>query len=91
MQREQISFSLSSEIVAMLEAKVRSGKYGSESEIVEEALLALAAKDQAIEDWLRDEVVPAYDALQADASRARTPTQVRETLAQMAGRARQQS
>jgi hypothetical protein len=34
------------------------------------------ARDRAVEDWLRHQVGPAYDALKADPSRAVTANQV---------------
>jgi|GEM_PF-2525150 len=40
--------------------------------------------DEAFERWLREEVVPAYDALKADPSQALTAAQVRAHLAQVA-------
>jgi len=42
------------------------------------------ADDEALERWLREEVVPACVALEADPSRALTVAQVRAHLAQVA-------
>ena len=41
---------------------------------------ALVARDRAVERWLRDHVVPAYDAVKADPTRAVTAAQIRERL-----------
>lgn len=43
---------------------------------------ALAAHDKAIDQWLRQQVVAAYDAMKADPSRARSVADVRKSLAQ---------
>lgn len=40
-----------------------------------------AIRDEALEHWLRTEGAAAYDELKADPSRARTPEQVRQSLA----------
>jgi len=39
------------------------------------------ARDRAVENWLHEQVGPAYDALKADPSRAITVDQVRARLA----------
>jgi antitoxin ParD1/3/4 len=62
-------------------AKVASGEYASESEVIRDGLRVLIARDRAVERWLREKVGPAYDALKADPSRAITAAQVRARLA----------
>ena len=54
----------------MVEAKVASGEYGSESEVVSDGLRALGEHDEEVERWLREEVAPAYDEHMRDPSRA---------------------
>jgi len=44
-------------------------------------LRALLARDKAVENWLRQEVAPAYDAMKADPSRGRSVADVRASLA----------
>ena len=39
-------------------------------------------EDEAVERWLREEVVPAVESYKADPSRALTSDQVRESLAE---------
>ena len=63
---KQMSVTLPHEMADMVRAKVVSGEYASESEVIREGLRALAARDRAVEAWLRDQVVPAYDRLLAD-------------------------
>jgi putative addiction module CopG family antidote len=61
--------------------KVESGEYASESEVIRDGLRALELHDRALEAWLRTEVAASYNAIKADPSTARTPEQVRESLA----------
>lgn len=62
-------------------AKVAAGEYATESEVIRDGLRTLLARDQAVENWLRDHVAPAYDAMKADPSRAVSVVDVRATLA----------
>jgi putative addiction module CopG family antidote len=82
----QLSITLPNDMADALRERVRSGEYASESEVIREGLRALFARDQAVEAWLRDEVVAAYDAVVSDPSRAVTGQRVRARLAaQQAG------
>jgi len=63
------TFSLSEEQADFIDAKVETGDYASASEVVRAGLRALKERDEAIERWLREEVVPTYDAMKADPSR----------------------
>jgi len=78
---QQMSITLPNELAAAVRAKVASGEYASESEVIRDGLRVLIARDRAVERWLRDQVGPAYDALKADPSRAVTATQIRARLA----------
>ncbi|MFN3944238.1 MAG: type II toxin-antitoxin system ParD family antitoxin [Allosphingosinicella sp.] len=77
----QLSITLPHQMAEAVRARVESGAYASESEVVREGLRALDARERAQEAWLHGEVAAAYDALQADPSRARSVDQVRETIA----------
>lgn len=76
----QMSVTLPHEMASMVRAKVTSGEYASESEVIRDGLRALAARDRAVESWLRDQVVPAYDRLHADPDSALTVDAVRARL-----------
>jgi len=78
---QQMSITLPNELAEKVRAKVASGEYASESEVIRDGLRALLARDRAIESWLREQVGPAYDALKADPSRALTAKQIRARLA----------
>ncbi len=78
---QQMSVTLPKEMAARVKARVASGEYASESEVVRDGLRALQARDLAVVDWLRRDVVPIYDAMKADPTRGRSIDQVRATLA----------
>ncbi len=77
---QQLSITLTKEMADAVKDKVRSGEYATESEVIRDGLRALLARDQAVEKWLRDTVVPAAEALRADPGQALTADQVREHL-----------
>jgi putative addiction module CopG family antidote len=85
---QQLSITLPNEMVDVVKAKVRAGEYASESEVIRDGLRALLARDRAVENWLHEQVGPAYDALKADPSRAVTADQVRARLAAEHAKAR---
>ena len=62
----QMSITLPVEMVDAVRAKVASGDYASESEVIREGLRALEARDEAVERWLRTEVVASYEAFRAN-------------------------
>jgi putative addiction module CopG family antidote len=78
---QQLSITLPNELADIVKAKVHTGEYATESEVIRDGLRALLARDRAIENWLIDQVGPAYDALKADPSRGVTSEQIRARLA----------
>ncbi|MDR1922271.1 MAG: type II toxin-antitoxin system ParD family antitoxin [Candidatus Adiutrix sp.] len=77
----QFSITLPNEMADTIKAKVQSGEYATESEVICDGLRTLLARDRAVESWLHNQVGPAYDALKANPSRAVAADQVRERLA----------
>lgn len=67
---EKRTISLPEQHAAYIDSLVKSGLYGSASEVVRAGLRALQERDAAVERWLREDVAAAYDALQADPDRA---------------------
>jgi antitoxin ParD1/3/4 len=84
---KQLSVTLPNQMAKQVRNKVVSGEYASESEVIREGLRALHARDRAAERWLNEVAAPAYDAIKTDPSRARTPAQVKATLARAHKRA----
>ena len=78
---QQFSVTLPLEMAAQVRAKVASGEYASESEVIRDGLRALQVREKAVEAWLRHDVAPAFDALQASSTRARSISDVRAALA----------
>lgn len=78
---QQFSITLPTELAELVRSKVASGEYATDSEVIRDGLRTLAARDRAVESWLRNTVAPTYDALKADPSRALTGDQVRQRLA----------
>ena len=78
---QQLSITLPNEMAIAVKAKVQSGEYASESEVIRDGLRALVARDRAIESWLHNQVGPAYDALKEDPTRGISVNDVRARLA----------
>lgn len=78
---KQLSVTVPNEMAAEVAAKVASGEYASESEVIRDGLRALQARDKAIEQWLRQDVVATYDLMKANPARGRSPSEVRAALA----------
>lgn len=78
---KQLSITLPNEMADTVKAKVAAGEYATESEVIRDGLRALLARDQAMEAWLREQVIPAAQALKAAPEQALSADQVREHLA----------
>jgi antitoxin ParD1/3/4 len=64
------TYSLTSEQTHYIAQLVASGAYASGSEVIRAGLRALKERDAAVEQWLREQVVPVAAAMQADPDRA---------------------
>jgi len=78
---QQFSITLPHEMADIVKRKVAAGEYATESEVIRDGLRVLMARDRAVENWLNEQVGPAYDALRADPTRAVSVDQVRAMLA----------
>ena len=78
---QQFSITLPNEMADIVKRKVAAGEYATESEVIRDGLRVLMARDRAVENWLNQQVGPAYDALKADPARAVSVDQVRAMLA----------
>ena len=77
---QQFSITLPNEMAEAVRAKVAGGQYATESEVIRDGLRALLARDQVVEDWLRNDVAATYDAMKADPSKAVSVGRVRARL-----------
>ena len=77
---QQFSITLPLEMAEAVKAKVAAGEYASESEVIRDGLRVLLARDRMMETWLREQVAPAFDAINADPSRAVSLDTVRARL-----------
>jgi len=77
---QQFSITLPNEMAEDVKARVASGEYATESEVIRDGLRALKARNDAVNAWLREHVVPAGLALKADPGRALSVDHVRESL-----------
>jgi antitoxin ParD1/3/4 len=65
---QQLLITLPSEIAELLHRKVASGEYASESEVISDSLTLLEDHEEALEQWLREDVVPACIEFEANQS-----------------------
>lgn len=77
--------------VEILRARVASGGYASEGDVVREGLLALEAQDERIEHWLRTDGVDRYDAWRSTPDDVLTPDEVRYQMDLLAANLRSRS
>ena len=78
---EKRTVSLPPAQASYIDSLVEAGTYASASEVVRAGLRALQERDAAVERWLRDEVAPTYDAMQANPGRGLSVDQVSAALA----------
>ncbi len=77
---QQFSITLPNEMADTVRSKVEAGEYATESEVIRDGLRALIARDRAVNNWLQEQVGPAFDAIKADPTRAVTIKQVRARI-----------
>jgi putative addiction module CopG family antidote len=77
---QQFSVTLPNEMAEIVRAKVLSGEYATESEVIRDGLRTLLVRDRAMEAWLRKEVAPTYDAMKAGQLKMLTGDEVRANL-----------
>ena len=77
---QQFSITLPNEMANAVKSKVGAGEYASESEVIRDGLRTLMARDRAVDDWLRQQVGPSFDAIKADPSRAVTARKMRQRI-----------
>lgn len=83
---QQFSITLPNEMAQAVRDKVAAGEYATESEVIRDGLRVLLARDRVVDDWLRNDVAAAYDAIQADPQRAIGVDRVKARLAAAAAK-----
>jgi putative addiction module CopG family antidote len=63
-----------------LKDRVASGAYASESEVVRDGLRALFAREEAVENWLRTEVLASIEAVDKNPSSVISSEDMRTVL-----------
>lgn len=77
---QQFSVTLTNEMADMVRARVASGAYASESEVIRDGIRALCERDKAVEVWLTKTAAPALDAIRENPEKGRSSVQVRAAL-----------
>jgi len=88
---QQLSITLPNDMAEAVRAKVASGEYATDSEVIRDGLRVLLARDRVVEDWLHRDVAATFDAMKADPSRAVSAKDVKARLAAVAKKARTRS
>ena len=82
---QDLHITLPADLADLVRSKVANGEYDSESDLVRESLEGLLdlepSHNPALEGWLRNEVIPASNALRADPGRALSAEDIRASLA----------
>ena len=68
-------------MVDLVKRKVASGEYADESEVISDSLSLLEERESGLEQWLIEEVGPAYDAMHADPTLGIPLDQVQQAFA----------
>lgn len=63
-----------------VDALVAAGAYASASEVISAGLEALQSRQLDMERWLRDDVIPVYDAMETDPGRGVSADAVLEAI-----------
>lgn len=69
-------FMLPAEQASYIDKLVASGTYATDSEVVRAGLAALQEREAVVDQWLQREVVPVYDAMEADPARGLSADEV---------------
>ncbi len=77
---QPLTITLPLDMAQMVKDKVSSGEYATESEVIRDGLRTLAARDAAVERWLREEVAPTIADARARPEVLLTATQVKNNL-----------
>jgi antitoxin ParD1/3/4 len=88
--RQQLVVTLPPEMVELVRRKVASGEYADESDVIAESLELLEDREEGVERWLREEIVPVCIAMEADPASGMSSSELLDSL-EAARRERQKS
>ena len=71
---------LSPDVAKSIRERVESGQYASEGDVIRQGLRALSEREEAMESWLKQKVVPSVINSRESNSRKRSVAQVRASL-----------
>jgi putative addiction module CopG family antidote len=77
----RLEIMLPEDMAELVEAKVASGEYPTSSAVIVEGLHILRDRETTLENWLRTEVVAAYDEVDADPDSLISGDELRRELA----------
>ena len=77
---KQMSITLPNEMAQALRARVDSGEYASESEVIRDGLRTLFARDAEVDEWLRTRVAATFDEVTAGEQQTFSADQLRASL-----------
>lgn len=73
----QLNITLPEELAAFVRARVASGQYASESDVIRDGIEELIDRESPLPDWLRAEGAAAFDAWKANPSEVSGVQEVR--------------
>jgi antitoxin ParD1/3/4 len=74
------SFSLEVDEASYIDSLVSTGAYADESDVIRASLRALKDREADLEQWLREEVVPIAEAMDANPGRAISGEDIQASL-----------
>jgi antitoxin ParD1/3/4 len=78
--RQQLVITLPPEMVDLVQRKVASGEYADESAVIAESPELLEDREEGIERWLREEIVPVCRAMEAYPSSGMSSSELLDSL-----------
>jgi putative addiction module CopG family antidote len=76
----QLVVNLPPNLIDLVQRKVASGEYADESDVISDSLALLEDREQGIERWLREEVVPSCLEMEANPERGISPSELLASL-----------
>ena len=75
-----LQINLTDDLLLFVRGKVSKGEFASESDVIEESVRAMQDNEIAIEEWIREKVLPVHDRIMADPSECIPIEEVEQNL-----------